>query len=133
MAAVSAHVNEGSPANPSAEQVRWRDPKRYAWLLGLIVPTLPFLAWGLVEATGLGVFWFYGPVLIFGIFPLLDALGGLDPSNPPDSVIKWLGTGPLLPPGHLRLHPDPVRGSDLRLLDVVAWRPVRRLNRSGWR
>jgi alkane 1-monooxygenase len=36
------------------------------------------------------VFWFYGPVLIFGIFPLLDILGGLDPSNPPDSVIKWL-------------------------------------------
>ena len=55
MAAVSAHVNEGSPANPSAEQVRWRDPKRYAWLLGLIVPLLPFISWGLVEATGLGV------------------------------------------------------------------------------
>ena len=27
-----------------ASQVRWHDPKRYAWLLGLIVPTLPFLA-----------------------------------------------------------------------------------------
>ena len=83
MAAVSAHVNEGSPANPSAEQVRWRDPKRYAWLLGLIVPTLPFLAWGLVEATGLGVFWFYGPLLVFGIFPLLDLLVGMDAATRP--------------------------------------------------
>src|ERR1700677_5091936 len=70
--------------------VRWRDHKRYAWLLGLIVPLLPFISWGLVEATGLGVFWFYGPVLIFAVFPLLDMLVGLDASNPPDSVIKWL-------------------------------------------
>ena len=35
-------------------------------------------------------FWFYGPVLIFVVFPLLDLLVGLDASNPPDSVIKWL-------------------------------------------
>jgi alkane 1-monooxygenase len=69
---------------------RWRDPKRYAWLLGLIVPTLPFLSWGLVRLTGLGVFWFYGPMLVFGIFPLLDLLRGTDAENPPDSVIKWL-------------------------------------------
>ncbi|HWX87549.1 MAG TPA: alkane 1-monooxygenase [Solirubrobacteraceae bacterium] len=71
-------------------QTRWRDSKRYAWLLGLIVPLLPFISWGLVEATGLGAFWFYGPVLIFAVFPLLDLLVGLDASNPPDSVIKWL-------------------------------------------
>ena len=74
----------------SAERGRWRDHKRYAWLLGLIVPTLPFLAWGLVELTGWGVFWFYGPFLVFGIFPVLDLLVGMDAANPPDSVIKWL-------------------------------------------
>jgi alkane 1-monooxygenase len=43
-----------------------------------------------VEVTGLGVFWFYGPFLIFAVFPLLDVIVGLDSSNPPDSVIKWL-------------------------------------------
>jgi alkane 1-monooxygenase len=69
---------------------RWRDRKRYAWLLGLIVPTLPFLAWGLVEVTGLGIFWFYGPFLVFAIFPLLDLAIGMDAANPPDSVMKWL-------------------------------------------
>ena len=37
---------------PGVRTRRWRDRKRYAWLLGLIVPTLPFLAWGLVELTG---------------------------------------------------------------------------------
>jgi alkane 1-monooxygenase len=80
----------GSAAAQPLAPTRWRDPKRYLWLLGLIVPTLPFLAWGLVEITGLGLFWFYGPMLVFGIFPLIDALGGIDAENPPDSAIKWL-------------------------------------------
>lgn len=86
MSSFEAHVRE----HAQLEAPAWRDRKRYAWLLGLIVPLLPFISWGLVEATGLGVFWFYGPVLIFGAFPLLDLLIGLDASNPPDSVIKWL-------------------------------------------
>src|SRR5919205_4648442 len=70
--------------------VAWRDGKRYAWLLGLLVPTLPFIAWGLVEATGLGIFWFAGPLIVFGLFPLLDVLVGTDAANAPDSVLKWL-------------------------------------------
>ena len=68
----------------------WRDGKRYAWLLGLIVPSLPFIAWFWVELTGLGVFWWFGPILVFGIFSLLDVIVGMDAENPPDSVIKWL-------------------------------------------
>ncbi len=68
----------------------WRDGKRYAWLLGLLVPTLPFIAYGLVQATDLGVFWYFGPALVFGVFPVLDVIVGTDAKNPPDSVIKWL-------------------------------------------
>jgi alkane 1-monooxygenase len=83
-------VEAQAPEQAQRARTAWHDSKRYAWLLGLIVPLLPFISWGLVEATGLGVFWFYGPVLIFGVFPLLDTLAGLDASNPPDSVIKWL-------------------------------------------
>ena len=75
---------------PPAQSPSWRDPKRHAWLLGLVVPTLPFITWGLVEATGLGAFWFFGPVLVFGIFPLLDLAIGMDARNPPEDVIKWL-------------------------------------------
>jgi alkane 1-monooxygenase len=86
MSSVEAHASEGAPL----EAPKWRDQKRYAWLLGLIVPLLPFISWGLVEGTGVGAFWFYGPVLIFAVFPLLDLLVGMDASNPPDSVIKWL-------------------------------------------
>jgi alkane 1-monooxygenase len=68
----------------------WRDGKRYAWLLGLIVPLLPFIAWTWVELTGLGVFWWFGPILVFGIFSVLDVIVGMDAENPPDSIIKWL-------------------------------------------
>ncbi|MFI4989977.1 MAG: alkane 1-monooxygenase [Solirubrobacterales bacterium] len=89
-----AHPSADAPGTradgPGAEPASWRDPKRYLWLLGLVVPTLPFLAWGLVQLTGLGVFWFYGPVLVFGIFPLLDLAVGLDARNPPESMIKAL-------------------------------------------
>jgi len=88
-AAAASHAEHNAATQSAAERV-WRDPKRYAWLLGLLIPTLPFLSWGLVHATGLGVFWFYGPMLVFGIFPPLDLALGLDARNPPDSVIKWL-------------------------------------------
>jgi alkane 1-monooxygenase len=74
---------EGGPAT-------WTDGKRYAWLLGIIVPLSPFLAFFWVTVTGLGAMWFLGPALVFGIFPLLDMWIGMDPTNPPDSVLKFL-------------------------------------------
>jgi alkane 1-monooxygenase len=75
---------------PPAAPLAWRDPKRMLWALGLIVPTLPFLTWGLVEVTGAGIFWFFGPVLVFAIFPLLDLAAGHDRRNPPEEIIKRL-------------------------------------------
>lgn len=83
---MTGHGHEHVEVNPAT----WTDPKRYAWLLGLLVPLLPFLAWGLVELTGLGVFWFWGPIFIFGVMPFLDTAIGKDSSNPPDSVVKYL-------------------------------------------
>ncbi|HEX3361100.1 MAG TPA: alkane 1-monooxygenase [Solirubrobacterales bacterium] len=80
------HHHDDVEVNPAA----WSDGKRYAWLLGILVPLAPFMAWGAVAATGFGGFWFLGPVLVFGIFPLLDLAIGLDATNPPDSVLKWL-------------------------------------------
>jgi alkane 1-monooxygenase len=84
-AATHAHAVK-SELNPAT----WRDPKRYAWLLGLIVPLTPFLAWIDVQLTGLDFLWFFGPLLIFVLFPLLDVAIGMDSRNPPDSVLKWL-------------------------------------------
>jgi alkane 1-monooxygenase len=71
-------------------EASWNDPKRYLWLLGLIVPLAPFIAWGLAELTGLGVMWWVGPVIVFGLIPALDLAIGKDSSNPPESALKWL-------------------------------------------
>ena len=73
-----------------SSETPWADGKKFLWLLGLMVPAFPFIAWGLVELTGLGVFWWSGLILLFGIFPLLDQLVGKDAANPPESVLGWL-------------------------------------------
>jgi alkane 1-monooxygenase len=71
-------------------ELSWHDPKRYLWLLGLIVPTVPFIAWGLVELTGLGIMWWAGPAVVFVVIPVLDQAIGKDSANPPDSAVKYL-------------------------------------------
>jgi alkane 1-monooxygenase len=80
------HDHDEVEVNPTT----WSDPKRYAWLLGIIVPLAPFMAWGSVELTGFAGFWLLGPLLVFVAFPILDIAVGLDATNPPDSVLKWL-------------------------------------------
>ncbi len=80
------HHHEPVDVNPAA----WTDGKRYAWLLGLIVPLSPFLAFFWVWVTGFGGMWFLGPALVFVLFPVLDMAIGRDRTNPPDSVLKFL-------------------------------------------
>ena len=80
---------EAATAEPELT-ASWNDPKRYLWLLGLVVPIIPFIAWGIVEATGLGIGWWFGPFLVFVIIPFFDQVIGKDAENPPDSAIKWL-------------------------------------------
>ena len=45
-------------------EVRWRDKKRYLWMLGLIVPLLPYGAANWVRDSGWTGFYFAGPVFI---------------------------------------------------------------------
>ncbi|HEX3787127.1 MAG TPA: alkane 1-monooxygenase [Pseudonocardiaceae bacterium] len=78
------------PSGSDSATTTWRDGKRYAWLLGLVVPTAPFIAWGLASATGLGLFWWTGPLLIYVLIPLIDVAVGTDAANPPDDLIEWL-------------------------------------------
>jgi alkane 1-monooxygenase len=74
----------------TADADSWRDGKKYLWPLGLLVPAIPFIAWGLAAVTGLGVFWWTGPIAVFGIFPIFDQLIGKDSDSPPDSVLAFL-------------------------------------------
>jgi alkane 1-monooxygenase len=87
MTTAMAVETEGGTA---ADATRWRDGKRYLWPLGLLVPLLPFMAGGLATLTGVGAFWWLGPVFLFGLVPLLDALTGDDAANPPESVLPSL-------------------------------------------
>src|SRR5882757_3871503 len=75
---------------PVDGQDTWRDGKRYLWILGLVVPLLPFLAIGLQRATGLDAVLWLGPVVLLVVVPLLDLVAGLDPTNPPDEVMEAL-------------------------------------------
>lgn len=79
------------------DPAQWRDPKRYLWLLGLIAPTALFLAASLVWAlnqTPLApaspILWWIGPILVYGLLPVLDLFFGPDGSNPPDEVMEYL-------------------------------------------
>ena len=79
-----------APSEAADAAVTWHDPKRCLWLIGLLVPSLPFISWGLVEATGLAAFWWTGLVLLYVIVPAIDQLFGKDTANPPESVLTWL-------------------------------------------
>jgi alkane 1-monooxygenase len=80
------HHHDDVEVNPA----EWTDGKRYAWLLGIVVPLSPFFAWFYWSLTDFGGMWFIGPVLVFMVFPLLDMAIGMDSTNPPDSVLKFL-------------------------------------------
>ena len=75
---------------PTGSTKEWRDKKRYLWLIGLVVPSLAFLGFGLWAATGFGGFFWIGPFVILVVVPAIDLLTGLDRSNPPDDVIDSL-------------------------------------------
>ena len=74
----------------TAQTTAWRDPKKYLWLFGLTVPLMPFAGAALARSTGLDVFWFFTPIFIYGLVPLLELLLGEDAANPPDDAIAEL-------------------------------------------
>lgn len=68
----------------------YRDGKRHAWLLSLLVPSLvgagPLLA-SLLDNPQ----WLWAPLaLVYVLLPILDLLCGADTSNPPESAVARL-------------------------------------------
>ena len=82
--------NAPSGTVTAASTAQWKDRKRYLWLIGLVVPSLAFLGYGAWTLTGLGAFFWIGPVVILVVVPAIDLATGLDRSNPPDDVIEAL-------------------------------------------
>ncbi|WP_433199098.1 alkane 1-monooxygenase [Nocardia sp. CA-107356] len=75
---------------PIFENAEARDPKRYLWVLGLIAPGCALLPSQLVARTGLELFWWIGPIIVFVVIPLLDWAVGDDGSNPRDEDYEIL-------------------------------------------
>jgi len=75
---------------PAGSTEQWRDNKRHLWLVGLVVPSLAFIAFGMFQLTGWSVWVWIGPIIILGVVPAIDLVAGLDRSNPPDDVIERL-------------------------------------------
>jgi alkane 1-monooxygenase len=72
----------------------WTDGKRYLWLLSPLVPVLVLTALWMYQWTG-GAGWAWGgPILLYGIIPLLDWLIGTDPHNAPESAVAQLEDDP---------------------------------------
>jgi len=70
--------------------IRWRDRKRYLWVIGAIVPLVPIGAWGLYALTGSTAAWYFGPFFVFVVVPVVDLVVGRDGENPPDEVLEQL-------------------------------------------
>ena len=75
---------------PDGSTDAWRDNKRYLWLIGLVVPSLAFVAAAVYIVTGVGAILWIGPIIILGVVPAIDLFAGLDKSNPPDDAIEAL-------------------------------------------
>ncbi|GGC71426.1 alkane 1-monooxygenase [Hoyosella rhizosphaerae] len=95
---MSTTVNDDATAaavSTSEETIkRWRDKKKYLWPFSLLPALAVFIAWGLVELTGSGIFWWGGFPIVFGLIPLLDVIIGDDGENPPDEVMEELENDP---------------------------------------
>lgn len=71
-------------------QTHWKDNKRYLWLLGMVVPSVPFVGALIAWATGSEWGHWFTPLFVYGMIPLMDHLIGGDPNNPPESVVEQL-------------------------------------------
>src|ERR1700733_9787608 len=71
--------------------VRYRDRKRYLWVLSLTGSFNPPIAVVLYFATGHNPFTLLFPLLYtFVVIPIVDAIMGEDPHNPPEEVVRQM-------------------------------------------
>ena len=124
---------EAATAGPELT-ASWRDPKRYAWLLGLIVPLLPVHRLGLGRADR--------PRAASGSSARCSSSAssrcstcviGMDSDNPPDSVLKWLEQDRYYRWCTYLFIPLQYAGARLRLLALVERRPLGRSRASASR
>lgn len=90
MTAHYVHGREAPDTLAPTDSIQWHDKRRYVWLYGLLVPVLPFGAYGLAAWTGSDWGWFSGPVWVLGVIPFFDWVRKQDTENPPESAYEQL-------------------------------------------
>lgn len=78
----------------AAAAAPWTDGKRYLWLLSPMIPVLVLAAIALYQWTGHSGWAWGGPILLYGIIPILDWLIGDDRHNAPESAVAQLDADP---------------------------------------
>lgn len=75
---------------------KWKDPKRYKWLLSPALPVIGIAAMSAyaIAPKKLRALAWTGPMLVHGVIPALDRMIGEDTSNPPDDAIAELENDP---------------------------------------
>lgn len=68
----------------------WVDNKRYLWLLSPTIPLLGVMILAAFSYTGISIFAWGGPVLVYMLIPLMDRIIGTDLNNPPESAVAGL-------------------------------------------
>lgn len=90
---MSAAVDTGVHLTPPSPEL-YRDHKRWAWWMSLLVPASVLTGPALMLWTG-AVWTLWVPVLFnYGVVPFLDLLLGEDRSNPPESAVPVLEADP---------------------------------------
>lgn len=79
-----------------AQSKEWADGKRYLWILS---PALPLIGIGALTIYGFApkkarLLSWVGPIVIYGLIPVLDRVVGTDANNPPEDVIAKLEKDP---------------------------------------
>ncbi len=75
---------------PESASASWTDGKRYWWLLSPALPLMALAMIGLAQMTGVGLWLWVMPFILYGIVPLLDRVIGTDPVNAPESAVGGL-------------------------------------------
>jgi alkane 1-monooxygenase len=82
----------------TADEQKWIDKKKYAWIFSIVPAAIPLIIWGLAEwmkAAGAPEFfvhasWFLGPVAVFILIPIGDFVLGRDGENAPEEFVPQL-------------------------------------------
>ena len=78
-------------AQAAGHSVRYVDGKRYLWLLSLTGPVIPMLTvYGYFASGGNALTLLFPLFYTFVVIPVVDALMGEDPHNPPEEIVPLM-------------------------------------------